>query len=63
VVALALGIAGCSADHDKAPDRTRTLAFQLTDRGCEPAAAKVGQGPATVKVSNAGATNVTTLEL
>jgi FTR1 family protein len=63
-VAVATGaamLAGCGSSGD--PAGAKKLSFQLTDAGCEPAAAKAPAGPVTIEVTNAGTADVTELEV
>jgi iron uptake system component EfeO len=59
---IAAGMAGCGSSSD-APAGAKTLSFELTDAGCEPAEAKAPAGPINFEVTNAGTANVTELEV
>ncbi|HET9185438.1 MAG TPA: iron uptake system protein EfeO [Solirubrobacterales bacterium] len=62
VALLSLAVAACGSGEGSAAG-AKTLAFQLTDAGCEPHAAKAPAGPIEFEVENAGTTKVTEMEV
>jgi len=59
---LSLFASGCGTAEEAAKG-ARTMAFELTDAGCVPNAAKVAAGPITFEVENAGTSKVTEFEV
>jgi iron uptake system component EfeO len=59
---LALFVAACGSSDDAAPG-AKTVAFKLTDAGCEPHDAKAPAGPLNFEIENAGTSKVTELEI
>jgi len=62
VALLAAGVAACGSGEDSSAG-AKTLAFQLTDAGCEPHAATAPAGPIEFEVENGGTTKVTEMEV
>jgi iron uptake system component EfeO len=54
--------AGCGSDSEP-PAGGQTMAFKLTDEGCDPHDAKAPAGPIAFDVENAGSSSVTELEV
>lgn len=54
---------GCGSGSGDAPADAKTLAFKLTDAGCQPADATVAAGPVVFDVSNAGTSKVSEFEI
>ena len=54
--------AGCGSSEE-APSGAKKLAFQLTDAGCVPHAAKAPAGPIVFEVENAGTSTVSEFEV
>src|SRR4051794_32775806 len=68
LLVLAFFVVSCgSSSPDKGAKPSggadRTVAIKLTDAGCEPAQLKVGAGPTTFVVSNAGTSKVSEFEV
>src|SRR5690348_5978274 len=61
-LALALVVSACGSS-DAAPAGAKTIAFKLTDAGCEPHDAKAPAGPIAFEIENAGTGKVTEVEL
>jgi iron uptake system component EfeO len=61
-LALALGLGACGSSDD-APAGAKTVAFELTDAGCEPRDAKAPAGPINFEIENGGTSKVTEMEV
>jgi iron uptake system component EfeO len=59
---LAVFAAACGSEED-APAGAKTMAFKLTDAGCEPHDAKAAAGPINFEIENAGTAKVTEMEI
>jgi iron uptake system component EfeO len=59
---LALFATACGSGDDAAPG-AKTVAFKLTDAGCEPHDAKAPAGPLNFEIENAGTSTVTEMEI
>jgi len=59
---LALFASACGSSGD-APKGAKTMAFELTDAGCVPNAAKAPAGPIVFDVENAGTSKVSEFEV
>ncbi len=59
---IAVFASACGSSED-APQGARTMAFELTDEGCDPHTAKAPAGPMTFEVENTGSSKVTELEV
>jgi len=62
LVALAGTLSACGSSEE-APAGAVKMAFELTDAGCEPHAAKAPAGPIAFEIENAGTSKVTELEI
>ena len=68
LTAAALGLvatlaAGCGSSAQSAPPNAKTLKFEISDAGCQPAKATVAAGPVVFDVSNAGTSKVSEFEV
>ena len=62
LVALAGTLSACGSSEE-APAGAVKMAFELTDAGCEPHAAKAPAGPIAFEIENAGTSKVTEMEI
>ncbi len=62
VTLIALIVAGCGSS-DEGPAGAKSMAFKLTDAGCDPHDAKAPAGPINFEIENGGSSSVTELEI
>jgi iron uptake system component EfeO len=62
LLVFAACLSACGSSEDPPAD-AKTIAFELTDAGCEPHDAKAPAGPIVFEIENAGTSKVTEMEI
>jgi FTR1 family protein len=63
LILLATGCGSNSSSSTASTPGTKSVAFTISDEGCNPATMKLGSGPTTFHITNSGSSAVTELEL